>query len=514
MDVATLAKIEANTQVDKESKSLQQSNTMTDDDYSSNMASYENNYKVIRSGVRKVDFLILSCIVFMFTFLQFDRTSLGNANTDNFGKDIGITQTQINIGQDLFTLGIVLFEIPSNILIKRFGASRWLPSLMFAWGLVTICQIFIKNRGGFYATRFLLASFEAGFIPGAAYYLGQFYTKDQMALRYALLWSATAIAGIFSGILALGLLSLSGKGGLHGWQWLWLIEGVLTCFIAVLALFYLPTSPQTACRRLLFKTNLSILTNDQATALSNHVYQDDPTKLSQKSRKVALRDFDFLLDWKVYGHCITAFLTSVMFQPINTYAPSIIKSLGFKGYIANGLNSVGSVLSLIVSLSLAWNSDRKGERGIHIIVGYLISAIGLLWLALPSDSASRGVLYAGVIVTQGGMGSVQGINAAWLSSKIQERHRPLALGAYVMSIQLAGFVGSNLFRTKDAPRYKRGLLICAGCVLGGVLVAALWKFLYWYTEDKAANNDEAEGSIGREAKDKEAEVEGASNCNP
>lgn len=495
MEINTLAKVESISPNFKASETkAQEAPTQSSISMSSYRSPMQNvDASAVQSGKLRVDWLILSCLVLMFIFLQFDRTSLGNALTDNFAAGIRITQKEINIGQTLFTLGIVLFEIPGNIVIKRFGANRWLPCLMFAWGLVTLCQMFITSRSSFYATRFLLATFEAGFIPGAAFYLGQFYTRGEMALRYALLWSANSIAGALAGVLALGLLSLDGRGGLEGWQWLWLIEGVLTCAIAIFALFHLPASPQRACRNPILGKKFAILSEAQSEALTARVIADDPTKLSQKSRSVHLRDFDFFLDWKIYGHCFMGFLTSVMFQPINTYAPSIIKSLGFLGYTANGLNSVGSILCLIISLSLAWNSDRTRERGLHIIVGFCISAIGLLWLALPPSTVSRGVLYAGVIVTQGGMGSVQGINAAWLSSKIEERHRPLALGAYVMSIQLAGFVGSNLFRAVDAPRYRRGLLICAGCVLGGVVIAALWKALYFVTEKReSATKDSTE----------------------
>lgn len=137
-----------------------------------------------------------------------------------------------------------------------------------------------------------------------------------------------------------------------------------------------------------------------------------------------------------------------MIAPMNTYAPSIIKSLGFSGLQANGLNSVGSVCALIWSVSLAYSSDRFRERGVHITVGYFVGAAGLLWLALAPSSVGKWVLYGGVVLTQAGMGSAQAINAAWLTSKMPDYKRPIALAAYVMSIQIAGFPGQQLFRTQ------------------------------------------------------------------
>lgn len=444
---------------------------------------------LIKKGRLRLDIFLLGFLMLMFIHLQFDRTNLGNALTDGFAKSIGIAQQQINLGQTLFTLAIVLFELPSNIVLKRIGAHIWLPLIMFVWGTITWTQLFLKTRAGFYATRFLLATGEAGFIPGAAYFLGRFYIKSEMGFRYALLWSSNSIAGALSGVLALGLLELNGKGGLHGWQYLFLVEGVMTIFVALIAFFYLPADIIGASSWRFLPKRLgkfpTILTEEQANILSQRVLEDDPSKVdASPTIHVRWKDFDCFTSWKLPGHCAMAFLSSVMFQPINTYAPSIIKSLGYKGYTANGLNSVGSVCALFVSLLLAFSSDRRKERGLHITIGFFISAIGLLWLSLASNSTTKSILYGGVIVTQAGMGSVQGINAAWLSSKLQERQRPIALAAYAMSIQLAGFVGSNLFHAKDAPRYRKGLLICAGCVLGASALSIIYTIAYKIVESK------------------------------
>ncbi|KFY14938.1 hypothetical protein V491_05856 [Pseudogymnoascus sp. VKM F-3775] len=168
----------------------------------------------------------------------------------------------------------------------------------------------------------------------------------------------------------------------------------------------------------------------------------------------------------------------LMIYPINTYAPSLIKSLGFGGYNANGLNSVGSVVSLIISISIAWNSDRTQERGFHIAVGFCVGIAGLLWTGLAPVNSSKWVVYGGIVLTQAGMGSTQALNAAWLSSVVDDRKRPIALAMYVMGIQLAGFPGNQLFRQQDAPRYTRGLIIAAACAAAGVVIVLVWKGLY------------------------------------
>jgi hypothetical protein len=132
----------------------------------------------------------------------------------------------------------------------------------------------------------------------------------------------------------------------------------------------------------------------EASILVTRVVRNDPTKALRYGKPVLpAHILETFMDWRLYGHLVAALLSMVMISPINTYAPSIIKSLGFSGLQANGLNSVGSVCALIMSVSLAFNSDRIGERGIHIAVGYLWGAAGLLWLALAPSNVGRGVLY-------------------------------------------------------------------------------------------------------------------------
>ncbi|WVQ93891.1 hypothetical protein IAU59_000969 [Kwoniella sp. CBS 9459] len=439
-------------------------------------------------AVRKVDFLVLPFIVLCFLMLQFDRTNLGNAQTDTILRDLGITTAHVNIGQTLFTLGFVLFELPSNIIAKAIGVQRWVPFIMFTWGLITLCQAFMTNRAGFYVTRFLLASGEAGFIPGMAWYITRFYKNSELSLRLAIFWAANSVAGMVSGPLALGILQgLNHKQGWHGWQWLFAIEGAMTMFVAIIALFYLPSTPTDGGKSLL----LPILNSRDAEILAVRLIVDDPKKASVVSDKVRFVDIrDTFLDWRLYGHCAAAFLSSVILTPINTYGPSVIKSLGYKGFTANGMAAPASAIGLVFSVSLAYNSDRVRERGIHIFTAMALSFAGCLWLALAPDSVGKRTLYGGYLMTAGTMGCGQAINASWLSSRFEERRRPIALAAYVAFIQMAGFAGSNVFKAKDAPRYKHGLVICGACALAGGIVMLIWKALYIWDDRRNAQSTE------------------------
>ncbi|RSH94212.1 hypothetical protein EHS25_004015 [Saitozyma podzolica] len=439
-----------------------------------------------KKAVRKVDFFVLPVVILCFLMLQFDRTNLGNAQTDGFATALKITTTQINLGQTLFTLGIVLLELPSNVVAKALGPNRWIPVIMLIWGVVTLCQAFLKDASGFYATRFLLAAGEAGFIPGMAWYLTRFYTNGELSLRLALYWSANSMAGMVAGPLALGILSgLTGRNGWHGWQYLFLIEGLMTIVVAIFAFLVLPAAPMDGGRSPVGR----IMSSREAEILAARAIRDDPKKAFPRGTKVALADvLDTFKDWRLYGHCAAALLSSVVLTPINTYGPSVIKSLGYTGYTANGMQAPGSAIGLIVSVALAWHSDRARERGLHIALAMALSCAGCLWLALAPSTVGKNVLYGGYLMTAGTMGTGQAINASWLSSKFDERRRPIALACYVMSIQIAGFAGSNVFQANDAPRYTHGLTICGACAIAGAVVMVAWKFLYMWDDKRAASS--------------------------
>lgn len=177
----------------------------------------------VRRSVRKVDLCILPFIMLCFCFLQFDRTNISNALTDTLRTDINIGNQDINLAQTLFTVGFIITEIPFNIISKCIGPERFLPTTMVLWGMVTWSQIFIKNVSGLHAARFFVGALEGGYIPGFALYISRYYTNRELGLRFALFWASNSIAGALAGPLAIGLLSLRDRGGLAGWQWLFLV---------------------------------------------------------------------------------------------------------------------------------------------------------------------------------------------------------------------------------------------------------------------------------------------------
>lgn len=195
-----------------------------------------------RKALLKVDFFILPAIVLCFCFLQFDRTNIGNALTDTLRADIHVGNSDINLAQTLFTVGFVITELPFNMISKYMGPERFLPITMFLWGTVTWAQIFIKNATGLCVARFFIGALEGGYIPGFALYISKYYTNQELALRYAIFWASNSFAGALGGPLSIGLLSLRGRGGLAGWQWLFLIGTFSPLFLPLTQALKLTTT--------------------------------------------------------------------------------------------------------------------------------------------------------------------------------------------------------------------------------------------------------------------------------
>lgn len=161
--------------------------------------------------------LFLGLLVF-----QLDRMNLASALTGGFAADIRVTQSTINLGNQLMFMGIVIFEIPCNMALQRVGPRKWISAQVLVFGFIAIMQVFIKNRGGFLATRLLLGFAEAGYIPGACYTLSTWYNKRELAKRVAIFFFGMFGGNAISPLLASGILQLDGHRGLRGWQWLFL----------------------------------------------------------------------------------------------------------------------------------------------------------------------------------------------------------------------------------------------------------------------------------------------------
>ncbi|KAF9426306.1 hypothetical protein BGZ76_002819 [Entomortierella beljakovae] len=425
-----------------------------------------------KSLVRTFDLKILSWIGVMFFFLQLDRGNMSNALTDNLMIDLGINLNTITLGTTVFVIFFSLFEIPSNMVIRRVGPHRWIPFLMCLWGLATAGQVFLHNRASFLICRAFVGMFEAGYIPGIAVYLTTYYKREEMALRLSIFWSTLAIANSVAGILAYFILHMRGVAGLAGWKWLFLIEGVATTIVGALSFFILPEGPTATKGYLRFS---GYLTERQEFIAVTRLIRDDPSKADPSKKVVPKKDiWRALRSTRVWPHILIGFFGLLPSTPIGGFAPLILKMLGFDALKSNLIIIPGHLLGLVVMLTVSYSSDRHNERAFHGAAATLYYAACVAALALLPADASKYTLYACLIITMGGLTCWHPVNAAWIAGNTAPiGKRTIALAMYIMSVNLTAIPGSNVFRAKDAPRFIPGMWVLFGSL---ILTASLFIF--------------------------------------
>lgn len=213
---------------------------------------------------------------------------MANAITDQFMDDIRINQDQFNIGQQMLSLGIVLTEIPSNMILYRVGPGKWLTLQLFLFGIVSTFQAFQRNYGAFLATRFLLGITESGFIPGGLWTLSTWYTRDETAKRVMVFYFGNQLGQASAKLLAFGILHMRGVGGQPGWFWLFTLMGAFTILGGFIFGFFLPDSFRNPYST--FLPSFSRFTDREIHILQTRVLLDDPRK-GEKKKAIGLDAF-------------------------------------------------------------------------------------------------------------------------------------------------------------------------------------------------------------------------------
>ena len=223
-----------------------------------------------------------------FFCLQLDRGNIANAITDKFMEDVGIDQDQFNVGQQMLSLGIVLFEIPSNMMLYRVGPGKWLTLQLFLFGFVSLFQAFQHDYGAFIATRFLLGMTESGFIPGGLWTLSTWYTRKETAKRVMFFYFGNQFGQASSKLLAYGILHMRGVGGKPGWFWLFAIMGSFTVLCGFVYGFLFPDSFRNPHST--FLPFVRIFNEREVHILRTRVLLDEPAK-GRKKKRIGLPAF-------------------------------------------------------------------------------------------------------------------------------------------------------------------------------------------------------------------------------
>ncbi|CAG5164230.1 uncharacterized protein ALTATR162_LOCUS6625 [Alternaria atra] len=443
---------------------------------------------------RKMDIALLPCLSLLYLFNGLDRSNVGNAETQGFTKDIGATPDDLNLAVSLFFITFVLLQPPSAAVGRWLGAKHWIIIIMIGWGIFTLAHAFVRGKRSLIAVRLMIGAFEAGFYPTAVAYLSTFYGRYDMAVRIGIFYGQYAIAGAFSGSIAFGIFHLN-RTELYNWQYLFIIEGSLTVLVAILAWFWLPQGPGSAwflnAEEQGFAVQRIIKDNSKWVA---HNYGGDGIERERLTRRDVV---ETAKDWKLWFLLFFNICASVPSQAFSVFLPMVVQGLGYSSIDANLMSVPPFVCGAVGLYLFALSSDHQKERGYHIISGVFISLIGLI---ITVTAPSHGVQYAGLCILLFGSYISAPLTVAWLSGNNPEPgKRSLVLGVNGFG-NLAGVIGSQLYKKRYAPRYLTPFYATLGFVAATLLGYTTYRFIL-----KAVNRRKMVWAEGKSVEQIEAE---------
>jgi len=404
-------------------------------------ADHQSKLEAVYSKVtwRLIPFLFLAWIL-----AWIDRVNIGFAKLTML-SDLDFSQAVYGLGAGVFFIGYFFFEVPSNLYMVKIGARKTIARIMICWGIVCAAQMFVQTPFQFYALRFLLGAFEAGFYPGIILYLTYWFTIERRARAFGQFMAASAVAGVLGGPIAgIIMTGLDGVNGLAGWQWLFLLEGIPSVIVGICAFFYLTDRPH------------------QATWLS-----DDEKDLLEKDMKLdneraGQREHSFLAslrDPKIWLLILIFFCIIAGNSTLTFWGPTIIQDLGVEDPFWIGMIAAIPYLAGAIGMVLnGRHSDKMDESRYHTGLAALLGAVSLAMVAVLGDypvlamialtlatvgtmSAIpvfwqlparyvTGLAIAGTVALINSIANLAGVGAPWALGVIKDATGQLSLGLY------------------------------------------------------------------------------------
>jgi ACS family tartrate transporter-like MFS transporter len=408
-----------------------------------------------RATISRVTRRLIPFLFVLYIANYLDRVNVSFAALQ-MNRDLGFSGAAYGLGAGIFFLGYCLCQVPSNLLLARVGARRWIAALMVAWGLIASAMMFVQGVASFYTLRFLLGVVEAGFFPGMILHLTYWFPATYRAQSVARFMTAIPLAQVVGGPISGALLGMQGIGGLAGWQWLFLLEGLPSILLGGLVLVYLTERPEQA----------AWLPDEGKAWLVGQLRRERPASGARPEFGRIVRD------GKIWQLAVLWFLLIVIAYGQLLWLPQIIKGASGMSDLAVGVLSVVPPLAAAIAMvRIAAHSDQTAERHLHMAVPSLVAGAGFAATAavLHSPLLATAALTVVAIGLAGAYGPFWGLATAALGSST-------AAGgiALINSVgNLGGFVGPYVVGlVKDATGSFAGALVTfAGLAVAAALFA-------------------------------------------
>jgi len=411
--------------------------------------------------IHRLFWRLLPFLFLLYVVAYLDRINVGFAALQ-MKSQLKFSDAVYGAGAGIFFLGYFLFQVPSNMAMQRFGARRWIAFLMILWGGISASMMFVDSARSFYAMRFLLGAAEAGFFPGVIYYLSNWFPSTVRARALALFIMAGPISGVIGGPISGALLGLHRRGGLAGWQWLFLLEGIPAILLGFVAHFFLTDRPERA----------RWLSADELAWLVAALCKDEITESKEQSAPTGTLPMllSIFLDARVWGFSFIYFSAMACAYSIGLWLPTVVRALsGMSPFAIGLLAAIPFSAAAIAMVIVGAHSDRTGERDWHLAFPTFITCVALAAAAFATTVPATVIAFTIALAAEFSM-----MGPFWVLASGTLDAKTAAAG--IAFINAIGNCGSGL-----GPYWIGYLRTATGSFRGGLLSIAVLLFAAGFT---------------------------------
>ncbi|RDB25238.1 putative transporter C11D3.18C [Hypsizygus marmoreus] len=421
---------------------------------------------VVRKLLFKIDLRMLPLLGLLYAVALIDRTNLGIARVAGMEKDLKLKiGERYSIASCIYFVPYILLQLPSNIVLRVLGARTWLTICVTGWGVAQLGMGFVPTWGYLVLTRIFLGVFEAGFFPALVFIITTWYKRHEVQKRLAGFYLVSIFLGGFSSIFAYALTLLHGKGGLGGWQWIFIIEGAITIGLGLLTFLFVPDFPD----------KNKFLTREETKLILDRVEADRGDSIPDEMAWAKL--WLHLRDWTVWAYALMFMCATMPAYAIGFFITIILAGMGFSTRDSLLLSAPPSVFAAICCYVCAYFSDKTRKRALLIAIQTVFTIIGL---SITAYAKQNGVRYLGLFISNGGASScVPAVLAYSANNVVSHTKRSVSTAVIIMFGGVGGIFATTVYRQQDAPRYLNGIWATIGCqfLMLALLSATSFTFL-------------------------------------
>ncbi|KAF5380625.1 hypothetical protein D9615_004540 [Tricholomella constricta] len=410
----------------------------------------EYSPELVRKTLWKVDLHMLPLLGLLYAVALIDRTNLGIARIAGMEKDLKLyVGDRYSIASCLYFVPYILLQLPSNVVLRVLGARIWLTICVVGWGVAQLGMGFVPTWGYLVLCRVFLGVFEAGFFPALVFIITTWYKRHEVQKRLAFFYLFSIFLGGFSAIFAYALTLIAPRGGLNGWQWIFIIEGVITIVLGLLTYMFVADFPD----------KNRFLDEKQTKLILDRVEKDRGDSLPDEMTWAKIRLH--MSDWTMWAFAMMFLCATMPAYAIGFFVTIILSSMGYSVRDALLLSAPPSVFAAMCCFGFAYISDRTRKRALLIAIQTVFTIIGLFITAYAKNNGAR---YLGLFIANGGASAcVPGVLSYNANNVVSHTKRSVSTAVIIAFGGIGGIFATTVYRQVDYPRYLNGIWATIGC---------------------------------------------------